>query len=173
MRRDPRIYTVASPSFKGLRASSDASSRAMRANRSRNTGPEVLLRSALREHPVSYTIHDATLPGNPDVVFPTVKLAVFCDGDFWHGRHWRRLRRELSQRANPCYWIQKIASNRSRDRAICRQLRSIGWVVLRLWEGDIKEDPAAAAARVATAVRQMRRRTLGPRTAQRGRSTST
>ena len=88
------------------------------------------------------------MPGRPDVIFPGAKAAIFCDGDFWHGRNWDKLRKELGRRANSDYWIAKIEYNRKRDAEISQQLTKAGWRVMRLWEREIVTDPAQAAQRV-------------------------
>jgi DNA mismatch endonuclease (patch repair protein) len=85
-------------------------------------------------------VHDRELPGSPDILFPRQRVAVFCDGDFWHGRDWPALRRKLQQRANPGYWIPKIKSNIDRDRRQDAQLKGLGWTVVRVWESSILED---------------------------------
>lgn len=159
------------PSFAGLRPASEASSRAMRGNRARNTAPEILLRNALRAYALRYRLHDATLPGRPDLVFPSRRLAVFCDGDFWHGRHWPRLRVQLARRANADYWIAKIAANRDRDILQRRALRKAGWMVLRVWESAIRRKPDAVARQVATAF-ETAPRTRSTREPQRVRHSS-
>src|SRR5262249_23591065 len=102
-----------SPSYRGFQPSSEAGSRAMRANRACNTQPELLLREALRAYRVRYRTHEQSMPGRPDLVFRTARLAVFCDGDFWHGHYWARLQVQLARRANADYWIAKISANRS------------------------------------------------------------
>ena len=89
-----------------------------------------------------------TLPGKPDIVFRAARLAIFCDGDFWHGRYWRRLRDALSHGANATYWEAKIARNRERDLEITAILEKQGWRVLRFWETDILADPVRAAAQI-------------------------
>lgn len=76
------------------------------------------------------------------------RLAVFCDGDFWHGRNWPVLSSKLAQGTNPDYWLAKIRSNIERDKRNTALLEKLGWHVLRLWESDIKQDPSAAASYV-------------------------
>lgn len=83
------------------------------------------------------------------MVFPGAKVAVFCDGDFWHGRRWERLRKKLARGHNAAYWEAKILANRRRDRRNTRQLRKAGWTVVRLWETDVHKDPVAAAKKIA------------------------
>src|SRR5262245_10843959 len=101
----------------------------MRRNTSRNTRPELLLRRALWELGARYRLHLDNLPGRPDIVFPSAKVAVFCDGDFWHGRNWQARRRRLAHGSNADYWIPKILANRARDRRVSRQLSDLGWTV--------------------------------------------
>lgn len=141
-----------SPSFEGLRAASDTASRAKRANRKENSRHEVLLRSELRKLGLRYRKYAANLPGKPDLVFRSARVVVFCDGDFWHGRNWRKLRNDLSRRHNRAYWIAKIAANRERDRRISVLLAKTGWLVLRLWETDVLRNPQAAAICIRKAV---------------------
>jgi DNA mismatch endonuclease, patch repair protein len=151
-RKSPPTHHPRAPSFAGLRPASEASSRAMRRNRARDTGPELLLRSALRLYSLRYRLNDATLPGRPDLVFSSQRLVVFCDGDFWHGRRWARLRAQLMRRANAEYWIAKISANRHRDMLQRRALREAGWTVIRAWESEIRRNPQAVARRVAAAL---------------------
>lgn len=136
------------PSFKGLKPASESSSRSMRGNRSKNTEPETLLRTELRSRGLRYRTHTAGLPGRPDLVFPAVRVVVFCDGDFWHGRNWPRLKQQLERRFNAEYWVAKIDRNRKRDRSQVAILRQLGWHVLRYWEGDIRRSPQAVADRL-------------------------
>ena len=98
-----------------------------------------------------------SLPGKPDVVFPRYRVAVFCDGDFWHGRDWPRLARKLRTGGNGSYWAVKIETNRLRDRRNERALRHDGWLVVRLWETDILQDPEAGANAVEAALRARKR----------------
>ena len=71
----------------------------------------------------------------------SARVAVFCDGDFWHGRNWPRLRTQLARRANSTYWIAKIGANRTRDRRQTNLLRRLGWSVVRVWETDVLASP--------------------------------
>ena len=146
------------PSFKGLSAASPASSRAKKMNRSADTEHECLLRSLLWKQGLRYRKNVRTLPGKPDIVFSAAHVAVFCDGDFWHGRDWRRLSKKLRTGANASYWIPKIETNRNRDRRNNRLLKREGWTVIRVWETDIYRDPQQAAQTIAEFVRRSSRR---------------
>ena len=72
---------------------------------------QVLLRSELWRLGLRYRKHAGNLPGKPDIVFARAKVVVFCDGDFWHGRDWPRLKARLKKRHKAAYWVAKIARN--------------------------------------------------------------
>jgi DNA mismatch endonuclease (patch repair protein) len=140
------------PTFRGLAPASDAASRSKRSNRKTDSFHEILLRRELTKLRVRYRKYARDIPGNPDLVFRAAKVVVFCDGDFWHGRNWTRLKKKLRARHNADYWIAKISRNRSRDKEVHRKLTRAGWHVVRLWETDILRDPLKAACFVKRAV---------------------
>ena len=142
-----------SASFRGLTAASPASSRAKKMNRAQDTAHERTLRKLLWQGGLRYRKNVKALPGKPDIVFTTDRVAIFCDGDFWHGRHWQQLSRKLRNGANPSYWLHKIEANRQRDRRTDESLRKAGWTVLRFWETDILGDPERVAVEIAKIVR--------------------
>ena len=144
------------PRYDEYRASSRTAAEIKRRVRHKDTKAELALRRALWAHGLRYRLHAQDLPGQPDIIFRRKKVAVFCDGDFWHGRDWPSLRAKLARRANPDYWIAKIGSNIERDVRISRELRSLGWRVIRLWETDILRQPEEAVAVVADALRSNR-----------------
>jgi len=133
------------PSFKGLKPATKASSYAKRNNKRRDTKHEILLRKELSRIGLRFRKNVETLPGKPDIVFTRAKLAVFCDGDFWHGRDWRSLKKNLNKGTNAEYWLAKIAANIKRDKRNTALLKKAGWSVIRVWETDIKENPLAIA----------------------------
>ncbi|HVT64289.1 MAG TPA: very short patch repair endonuclease [Mycobacteriales bacterium] len=137
--------------------SSKAASNRMRANRPRDTGPELAVRRELHGRGMRYRVDHAPVPGvrrRADVVFPHLRIAVFIDGCFWHGcaQHGTGHR----AKANASFWRDKIAANQKRDLDTDRRLREAGWMVIRVWE---HEPPGDAADRVIEAV--VRRRTQG------------
>lgn len=144
------------PSFRGFTSSSDLQSRTKRANRKQNTKPEIALRRALHRLGLRFRLKTEHLPGRPDLIFPSSRAAIFCDGDFWHGRDWGTLRRRLRRRANADYWLAKIEYNRNRDVRVNHELTRLGWRVFRLWEGEILSDPHAAAIKVRNFVESTR-----------------
>lgn len=111
---------------------------------SKDTRPELLLRKALWNKGLRYRVAVKELPGKPDIVFTKAKIAVFCDGDYWHGHNWAlrglsSLDEELSGYSE--YWQKKIRRNVERDKENTEKLESAGWRVLRFWESEIKNDP--------------------------------
>ena len=110
---------------------------------SKGTRPEIILRKALWHKNLRYRVNYEKLPGKPDIVFTKQKVAVFCDGDFWHGHNWAirgqsSLEEELDGYSD--YWRQKILRNIERDEENNKALRALGWTVVRIWESDIKND---------------------------------
>lgn len=147
------------PSYKGLTAASKTASRIARASSAkRDTQPELLLRRALRGTRLRYRLDVASLPGRPDLVIPTARLAIFCDGDFWHGRGLEQRLRKLATGHNASYWIEKIKGNVRRDRRVRRFLRDLGWKVLRFWESDVRANPERVAKAVIRATRMRKTR---------------
>lgn len=142
------------PRYDSFQPASETASRIKRKVRSHDTKPELLLRRALWAQGLRYRLRRKDLPGKPDMVFPRQKVAVFCDGDFWHGRDWPALKRKLQRRANPGYWIPKIEANIARDKRNTEVLEEMGWQVVRLWETDLTTALSEAVALVAAALRR-------------------
>ena len=111
--------------------------------RSRNTSLEVLVEEELRRRKLVFKCHVKDLPGRPDFVFTRNHVAVFVDGDFWHGWRYPTWEHKLSPS-----WREKITGNRRRDQKNFRKLRRMGWVVIRLWEHTIKNDFLASISRI-------------------------
>jgi DNA mismatch endonuclease (patch repair protein) len=149
------------PVFTGLRPSSELASKVKQRNRSRDTTHELALRRELWRLGLHFRKNVKTLPGKPDIVFPRARVAVFCDGDFWHGRHWQTLRKKLRKGTNAGYWTAKIFSNIQRDRRNTALLKKSGWRVIRLWETEIKKKPKQWALNIKkrTSARRARRKT--------------
>ncbi|MGC4120439.1 MAG: DNA mismatch endonuclease Vsr [Myxococcales bacterium] len=145
------------PSYRGLRSSSPRASKVARASSKKSgTRCEAALAIELRKLGIRYRSQARHLPGCPDFVIPSAKLAIFCDGDFWHGRRLAQRLGKLERGSNAAYWVAKIRSNVARDRRAARQLRAMGWSVLRIWEGDVLRDGWKAAARVRAALAHRR-----------------
>jgi DNA mismatch endonuclease (patch repair protein) len=152
---------VAAPSYKGLKPASSLASSVGRANKKTNTQPELLLRSAIHALGGRFRLHKRSLPGLPDLIFSRARVAVFCDGDFWHGRDWNARKLRLSVGSNGAYWIAKIERNRTRDRQANAALKQLGWLPVRVWETDIKRDPRRVALWVMRLVERKRSKPTG------------
>lgn len=137
-------------------------SQRMRAVRRENTSPELLLQHSLTQRRFRFKTHDAVRGCYPDIVFPAARVAVFVDGDFWHGRLLVESGAGALQQSfgakSRLFWIPKIMRNVARDRSQTLRLRRGGWSVIRLWEREILRNPSAAAALVAKRVRDRKRR---------------
>jgi DNA mismatch endonuclease (patch repair protein) len=121
----------------------------MQSNKSRDTKPELALRSAVHALGLRYRVSAKPLAGvrrTADLVFPRAKVAVFLDGCFWHGcpQH------HTVASANAKFWADKVEGNRARDWNTDERLADAGWVSVRIWE---HEDPREAAQRVEEVVR--------------------
>lgn len=116
---------------------SESRSRTMRAVRSRDTGPELAVRRLVRELGYGYRLHPKDLPGKPDLVFRGRRKAVFVHGCFWHGHSCPRGNR--TPKRNREYWTSKISRNRARDERNIRELISMGWDILVLWECQLRD----------------------------------
>jgi DNA mismatch endonuclease (patch repair protein) len=115
--------------------------------RGRDTNIERALRSELQRKGMRFRKHASDLPGKPDIVFFQAKVAVFVDGDFWHGFRFPRWQEAVS-----LFWRTKIAKNRARDQKNFRKLRALGWQVLRLWQHSIEADLDGCVGKVMAAV---------------------
>ncbi|MBN1808498.1 MAG: DNA mismatch endonuclease Vsr [Planctomycetes bacterium] len=112
-------------------------SRIMSRIRSReNAATELRFIEILKAHKISGWRRGMPLLGKPDFVFPAARVAMFIDGDFWHGNP----KGFRLPKSNLAYWRKKIASNRERDRAVNRFLRAKGWRVIRFWQSRLADE---------------------------------
>lgn len=103
--------------------------------RSRNSKPELILRKALWAKNIRFRLHDKSLPGTPDIVIKKYKLAIFVDGEFWHGFDWKKNKERI--KSNRLFWIPKIERNMQKDIRVNKALRDMNYVVFRFWTQDI------------------------------------
>jgi DNA mismatch endonuclease (patch repair protein) len=129
--------------------------RIMKAVRTARTDPEERLAVALRRLRLKFHRNDRRVLGRPDFTFRSARLAVFVDGDFWHGRAW--FTTGTAPATNAPFWISKFVRNGERDRAVNARLRARGWSVLRVWGSEIRKAPHAAAQRVRSRLRRLAR----------------
>ena len=107
--------------------------------RSKDTRIEVILRKALWQKGYRYRINCKDIPGKPDIALTKYKIAIFCDGEFFHGKDWEVLKPRLEKSNNAEYWVSKISKNRERDIEVDKKLFAEGWTVIRFWGKDIKK----------------------------------
>lgn len=108
--------------------------------KAQDTEIEVKLRRALWNKGFRYRKNFSGLPGKPDIVLTKYKIAIFCDGEFFHGKDWDVLKPRLKKSNNSQYWIKKITRNRERDDEVNKQLLFQGWTVIRFWGKEIKNN---------------------------------
>jgi len=118
--------------------------------RSTDTSIEIALRKALYHAGVRYRVNYKALPGKPDIAITKAKLAVFCDGEFWHGKDWETKKEKIHSSRE--YWIPKIERTMARDKRNEEALAEMGWKVLRFWGGDIASDPEACLNKILEAI---------------------
>lgn len=126
--------------------------RCMQANRSAGTRPEIILAHELWHRGLRYRRNVRSLPGTPDICFKKHKLAIFVDGEFWHGRNWQHEKLRIKSRRD--YWWPKIERNILHDQQVNRRLQSIGYTVLRFWETQVRQHPDQCADQVQEHIRQ-------------------
>lgn len=127
--------------------SAEKRSKVMSRIKGKNTKPEKIIFALLEERDISFSKHVRTLPGRPDIVFDRAKVAVFIDGDFWHGWRFPLWQHKLNDK-----WREKITATRERDKKIFRKLRRSGWKVLRIWEHNIERTPEECLERIILAL---------------------
>lgn len=112
---------------------------------------ETTLRKELWRRGLRYRKNVNNVIGKPDIVFMRKKVAVFCDGEFWHGYNWKERKRDF--KSNKKFWISKIERNMQRDLEVTSMLSEAGWVVLRFWGKDIIKKTTECADLIERVVR--------------------
>lgn len=113
-------------------------SKIMQSIKGKNTNIELALRKVLWEKGLRYRKNDATVFGKPDFCFKGLKIAVFCDSEFWHGKDWDE--KKLKLKSNLEFWNAKIERNIQRDKEVTQKLEQEGWQVIRFWGEEINHD---------------------------------
>ncbi|TDQ24139.1 T/G mismatch-specific endonuclease [Phyllobacterium brassicacearum] len=103
--------------------------------RGKNTKPELLVRSALHARGFRYRIHAKNFPGQPDLLFPKHRAAIFVHGCFWHGHNCSLFRMPGTRQE---FWLEKIARNQQRDNVVSAQIEALDWRQLTIWECAIR-----------------------------------
>lgn len=135
----------------------EVTSRIMASVPNANTRPELALRSALHRRGLRYRVHRRML-GKPDITFVAPRVAVFVDGDYWHGNAWRTrgyadFDSYYARGENGAFWADKIRRNLERDRHVTEGLSADGWCVIRVWETNLTAQLNAIVDRIEAAVR--------------------
>ncbi|MFZ5353023.1 MAG: very short patch repair endonuclease [Bacillota bacterium] len=107
---------------------------------------EIALAKELWKQGIRYRKNYKALPGSPDIAITKYKIAVFIDGEFWHGYDWINKREKI--KSNREYWIEKIEENIQRDFRDVRRLQEMGWTVIRFWSKEIKKDVCGCVSKV-------------------------
>lgn len=105
--------------------------------KSKDTSIEIALRKALWKKGYRYRKNFKGLPGKPDIAITKYKIAIFCDGEFFHGKDWEVKKPKLMNSKNSDYWISKIERNMERDHENEQKLLFMGWTVIRFWGKEI------------------------------------
>ena len=111
---------------------------------------ETLLAKALWHRGYRYRKNDKTLPGSPDIVILRYRIAVFVDGEFWHGKDWET--RKMHLKSNREYWIEKIEENMARDFRNNQLLTQLGWTPIHFWEKEVMKNLSACVTEIEEAI---------------------
>jgi len=115
----------------------------------KNTKPEIAMFNLLDRFSLPFECH-FEITGKPDIAFPEYKVAVFIDGEYWHGKLFNEWKNQLNN-----FWMQKISSNIRRDRIIRRELKLSGWRVVRIWGKEVIKNPAKSLKKITQAIKQV------------------
>lgn len=135
-----------------MKKTADQISYNMRMVKNKDSDIEKLLRQELWKRGIRYRKNVRKVFGNPDIVFIGLKIAVFCDSEFWHGYDWENRKKDF--KSNQEFWIPKIERNMERDKEVNEKLLSEGWIVLRFWGKEIKKEACRCADIVEDAIEE-------------------
>lgn len=126
----------------------------MQANKSTGTKPELLLAKILFARGHRYRKNNKTVFGKPDLTFKKIKLAIFIDGEFWHGKDW--LERKKDFKTNQEFWTKKIERNIERDKDVNAELTHQGWTILRVWGKDIEKNLLTCVLQIESEIKDLK-----------------
>lgn len=126
----------------------------MQANKSTGTKPELLLAKTLFARGHRYRKNNKTVFGKPDLTFKKIKLAIFVDGEFWHGKDW--FERKKDHKTNQEFWNKKIERNIERDKEVNEELTKQGWTILRFWGKDIEKKLLSCTLQIETVINELK-----------------
>lgn len=122
--------------------------------RAKATKEEVRLAKALWHRGHRYRKNNRKIKGTPDLTFQKHKLAIFVDGEFWHGKDWDPNQNRI--KSNPEFWKQKIERNINRDKEVNTFLEENGWTVLRFWSAEVRKNLDAVIAKIENTIVSLR-----------------
>jgi len=126
----------------------------MQAIKSSSTKAEVMLAKSLFAKGYRYRKNNKSVFGKPDITFKKIKLAIFVDGEFWHGKDWQKRKENI--KTNREYWIPKIEKNISRDQIVNAELVKEGWTVLRFWAREIEKNTEFYSAQIEQKIKELK-----------------
>lgn len=126
----------------------------MQANKSTGTKPELLLAKTLFARGYRYRKNNKTVFGKPDLTFKNIKLAIFVDGEFWHGKDW--FERKNDHKTNQEFWNKKIQRNIERDKEVNEELTKQGWTILRFWGKDIEKNLLTCVLQIESEIKDLK-----------------
>lgn len=127
----------------------------MQAVKSKDTKIELILRKELWRRCLTYRKNDGSIVGKPDIVYKGLKLAIFCDSEFWHGFQWETKGKD-EHKSNKEFWYKKIERNIERDKDVNELLKNQGWTILRFWGRDIKKNVAECADIIEAKIKELK-----------------
>ena len=127
----------------------------MQAVRPKDSKIETRLAKALWTKGHRYRKNHKKIIGKPDIAFVGLKIAVFCDSEFWHGKDWKRRKHDF--KSNRDFWLPKIKRNIQRDKEVNKQLTNQGWIVIRVWGKDIEKHLERCIDRVEKEIKKRRK----------------
>jgi DNA mismatch endonuclease Vsr len=129
----------------------------MQAVKNKGSKIEIILGKGLWAKGLRYRKNDKTVFGKPDFIFKNIKVAIFCDSEFWHGKNWSKRKHE--HKSNIDFWHKKISRNIQRDKEVNKKLNADGWLVLRFWGKEIEKNSLHCINKIKQTV-QCRRKKL-------------
>ena len=128
----------------------------MQAVKAKGSKIETALAKALFARGFRYRKNDKTVYGKPDLTFKKLKIAIFVDSEFWHGKDWQS--RKHDHKSNQAFWLAKIERNIERDKEVNLKLLKDGWKILRFWGADIQKNLQTCITKIEKTINEIKRK---------------